>query len=129
MPLQFISFVILLSLFAFKVSANSTKLKADEILAQVAKTYQQVETYSDTGVVKTLFFTENGKRLDELPFATDFIRNKKFRFEFQTNILFRFRLHTKVSFLVLAMTLSLGETTKLVNIVSESTKKNHSVWQ
>lgn len=82
MPLQFISFVILLSLFAFKVSANSTKLTAEEILAQVAKTYQQVETYSDTGVVKTLFFTENGKRLDEIPFATDFIRNKKFRFEF-----------------------------------------------
>jgi len=90
MPLKSIFFVILLGLFSFKVSAISPKLTAEEILTQVAKTYRQIESYSDKGVVKTLFFTESGKRLDEKPFATDFVRKENFRFEFSNKHPFLF---------------------------------------
>jgi len=82
MSFRLIVFISVLGIQSSSVFASSPKLTAEEIIARVAKTYQKANSYSDTGVVKTLYFEESGKRLSETPFATDFVRKKNFRFEF-----------------------------------------------
>ncbi len=70
-------------------SANRTKgesLTAEAILMGMAEVYATCSSYSDTGLVKTTFFTEQGTNTDEKPFKTAYIRPSRFRFEFRDSM-------------------------------------------
>jgi hypothetical protein len=58
-------------------------LSATQILTRVEQVYAGCTSYSDTGVVTTVFHRDNGiTRTDEKPFKTAFVRPDRFRFEY-----------------------------------------------
>jgi len=61
---------------------QNNAISAEQIMTYLESVYKKSNSYSDTGLEKTTFFTVDGVRTSERPFATDFIRFKKFRFEF-----------------------------------------------
>lgn len=87
-----VGIVFVSSIFRIDVSsAEDTTLKlktegsnATEIIMQLENVYKTCESYSDSGIVKTVFFTNDDKRIDEKPFTTAFIRPDQFRFEYSS---------------------------------------------
>jgi tetratricopeptide (TPR) repeat protein len=70
-------------------SANEadTKIKkkeisVEEIISYIRDIYQTTNSYYDSGVVKSIFYTDFNRSKLEFPFTTAFIRPEKFRFEF-----------------------------------------------
>src|SRR5438132_12536499 len=58
-------------------------LTAEEILARVARTYAEAQSYRDTGLVRTVFISDDRPdRTVEKSFKTAFIRPDDFRFEY-----------------------------------------------
>jgi outer membrane lipoprotein-sorting protein len=62
---------------------------AKHIITQMAEIYQFCKSYSDTGVVKTVFFARDDKFIDDkvivvTNFSTAFVRPDQFRFEFSS---------------------------------------------
>lgn len=57
-------------------------LTAMQILDRMAKTYADCKSYSDSGLVKTVFIDADGNRTVEKPFNTAFVRPDRFRFEY-----------------------------------------------
>jgi outer membrane lipoprotein-sorting protein len=57
-------------------------LKAREILKRVAEAYAGCKTYSDKGIVKTVYISAARTRTTELPFTTAYVRPDRFRFEY-----------------------------------------------
>jgi len=55
-----------------------------KIIARMAEAYKNCKSYSASGVVKTVFFQQNGQRVDEKPFTTVFVRPDRFRFEYSS---------------------------------------------
>jgi outer membrane lipoprotein-sorting protein len=55
-----------------------------EILGRMAEVYKSCKSYSDSGVVKTIFFQQNGQHVVEKPFTTVFVRPDHFRFEYSS---------------------------------------------
>lgn len=90
-------FVLILSCaLALSVSAPSIPgtpaqeaLTAEQILHQVGITYSGSRSYSDRGLVRSLFILESGNQIDQRPFLTAFIRPDRFRFEFSHRFEFR----------------------------------------
>ena len=58
-------------------------ITAERILARLADVYRTSKSYSDSGIVKTVFHTDGDKRVDEKPFTTAFVRPDQFRFEYR----------------------------------------------
>lgn len=52
------------------------------IFQNMEQVYADCTTYSDSGVVKTIFFRAEGERVIEKPFTTAFVRPDRFRFEY-----------------------------------------------
>jgi hypothetical protein len=87
--------VLLFATFSFAISISSAQAAdtnqttsastANEIMTKVAQVYRDCRSYSDSGVVKTVFFSKNDKDLDEKPFTTAFVRPDQFRFESTSN--------------------------------------------
>ena len=85
-----IVFTVLLSL-ALQTAAsaetrNSDNLTAKEIIKRMEDEYANSKSYSDSGVVITVFIHAGGKRTVEKPFSTVFIRPDRFRFEYREKI-------------------------------------------
>ena len=69
-----------------KVAAEALytdNLTANEIIKRMEKVYANSKSYSDSGVVKAVFISNDGKFTVEKPFTTAFIRPDHFRFEFK----------------------------------------------
>jgi len=62
---------------------HTDNLTAKEIIRHMEKVYATSKSYSDSGVVKTVFIHADGTRTVEKPFTTAFIRPDHFRFEFK----------------------------------------------
>ncbi|WP_085299299.1 hypothetical protein [Cognaticolwellia mytili] len=77
------------SLSVFALPQNND-VSAEQIMTSLESVYSKSNSYSDSGLVKTTFFTEDGARVSGRPFATDFIRSKNFRFEFASKHPFPF---------------------------------------
>ena len=82
-----IMFTLLLS-FALPGTAASEELHPDgltakDIIQRMAEAYAKSRSYSDSGVVKTVFISTDSRRTTEKPFTTAFIRPDRFRFEFR----------------------------------------------
>jgi outer membrane lipoprotein-sorting protein len=80
---------IALSVFAASLcsigSADQAKeapLTAEQILQRMAETYASCKSYRDSGIVSIVFIDAGGKRTEEKPFTTAFIRPDRFRFEY-----------------------------------------------
>lgn len=58
-------------------------LTGQQILERTAEVYASCTSYRDSGMVKTLFITPRGDRMDIRPFSTAFVRPDRFRFEFR----------------------------------------------
>jgi outer membrane lipoprotein-sorting protein len=58
-------------------------LTGQQILERTAEVYASCTSYSDSGMVKTLFITPRGDRMDVQPFSTAFVRPDRFRYEFR----------------------------------------------
>src|SRR5207249_4186630 len=70
--------------WAIACAAPQDSGTADEIFAYMVQSYRNCTSYSDSGVVKTIFIMTNGRtRTVEQPFTTAFVRPDRFRFEFQ----------------------------------------------
>lgn len=64
-------------------SSEEKALTARQILDRVDAAYASCKTYRDTGVVRTVYFTESiGKHVTEEHFATAFVRPERFRFQY-----------------------------------------------
>lgn len=75
------------------LAGHTQSMTADSLIAKVESVYVNVDTYSDTGVVETEFFTKNGRksRKSIKKFSTLFIRNRVFRFSYiSTDIMFSY---------------------------------------
>ncbi len=57
-------------------------LTAQQILQRMGRVYANCKSYSDSGVVSTVFTSAKGKRTVKKPFTTAFIRPDRFRFEY-----------------------------------------------
>lgn len=53
------------------------------IIEETTTVYMNCKSYQDEGEVVTVFFKDNGKRIDRKPFKTAFFRPDRFRFEFR----------------------------------------------
>jgi outer membrane lipoprotein-sorting protein len=73
----------LLPMVAAGQGIKSVALTAQEILLRMAKAYATCESYSDLGVVKTVFFEKDGDRVTTKPFATAFVRPNHFRYQYE----------------------------------------------
>jgi hypothetical protein len=62
---------------------HSDNLTATDIIQRMQEAYAMSRSYSDTGVVKTVFIHPDRKRTVEKPFTTAFIRPDQFRFEYR----------------------------------------------
>ena len=58
------------------------RLTGPEVLAKTVERYAKARTYRDTGVVRIVYFETLGKRTEERPFKTAFVRPDAFRFEY-----------------------------------------------
>ncbi len=75
--------ILLISSFGFGANAQSTPdLSAREILDRMAMTYAHCRSYQDSGVVRIEYFETEGRRVEERPFKTAFVRPDNFRFEY-----------------------------------------------
>jgi hypothetical protein len=63
---------------------TTDRVGAAKIIAMMADVYKGCGSYSDSGVVKTVFFSKHGRRVDETPFTTAFVRPDRFRFEYSS---------------------------------------------
>lgn len=61
------------------------KLTAQDIISRMKQAYFMSETYSDRGVVTSVFISKEGTRTIEKPFTTAFVRPDRFRFEYKEN--------------------------------------------
>jgi len=55
---------------------------AKQIITQMAGAYGACKSYCDTGMVKTIFFTDDDTSIDKKPFTTAFVRPDRLRFEY-----------------------------------------------
>lgn len=62
---------------------HSDNLTATDIVQRMQKVYANSRSYSDSGVVWTVFIYPDRKRTVEKPFTTAFIRPDQFRFEYR----------------------------------------------
>ncbi len=62
---------------------ETADLSAQEILARSALTYAHCKSYRDTGVVTIVYLESGGRRIEERPFRTAFVRPDCFRFEYE----------------------------------------------
>ena len=62
---------------------ETAELSAQALLARVGRTYAQCKSYQDTGVVRIVYLEAGGRRIEERPFKTAFVRPDRFRFEYQ----------------------------------------------
>lgn len=69
--------------FATSEESKREELTATQILGRMATVYAQCKSYRDSGVLKTVFIDDTGKRIDERRFTTAFIRPHRFRFEYE----------------------------------------------
>ena len=53
-----------------------------ELISRMAQVYRTCASYRDTGVVRIVYFEKFGKRTEERPFKTAFVRPGAFRFEY-----------------------------------------------
>lgn len=58
-------------------------LSAQHILARTATVYAHCTSYRDTGVVTIVYQESIGRRTEERPFKTAFVRPDRFRFEYE----------------------------------------------
>jgi len=65
-------------------STGTDKPSAREIISRMEETYRTCRSYSDTGLVKTVFISEHGNRIEKKPFTTAFVRSDRFRFEYRS---------------------------------------------
>ncbi len=63
-------------------AVNPERPTASEILMKMGAAYAECETYSDTGTVTTTLTSSDGIHKSVKPFATSFVRNGSFRFQF-----------------------------------------------
>jgi outer membrane lipoprotein-sorting protein len=89
-PIPLVLIWVLSSVLAASFSSTGTAdepkqdvLTAKQILERMAKTYAELKSYRDSGLVKTVFIWTGGKRTVEKPFTTAFVRPDHFRFEFK----------------------------------------------
>ncbi len=85
-PIQRISIPALLGsalMLTSSLAEEPAGLTAREILDRMEKTYGNCKSYSDSGVVKTVYISAEGKRTRERPFITAFVRPDRFRFEYR----------------------------------------------
>ncbi len=77
--------VVVSSPFAIRSAAaqDTADLSAQALLARVGRTYAQCKSYQDTGVVRIVYLEPGGRRIEERPFKTAFMRPDRFRFEYQ----------------------------------------------
>ena len=77
--------LVAITLFGFcSVTAQGTaELSAQAILARLASTYSRCKSYRDKGVVRIVYLESGGRRVEERPFRTAFVRPDRFRFEYQ----------------------------------------------
>jgi hypothetical protein len=61
---------------------NTPDFSAQGILARAAAAYSSCKSYRDSGVVKVVFLENGGRRIQEKPFKTAFVRPDRFRFEY-----------------------------------------------
>ena len=61
---------------------EGTTLSGPEVLVRAVKKYANVTTYRDSGVVRIVYIEGWGRRTEERPFKTAFVRPDKFRFEY-----------------------------------------------
>jgi hypothetical protein len=78
--------LFLMSLLSFPglgadVHAAATP-SGQEVLVRAVKKYATVTTYRDVGVVRIVYIESGGRRTEERPFKTAFVRPDKFRFEY-----------------------------------------------
>lgn len=73
----------LLPMVAAGQEIESATLTAQEILLCKAKAYATCESYSDLGVVKTVFFQTDRNWNTTKPFATAFVRPNRFRYQYE----------------------------------------------
>jgi outer membrane lipoprotein-sorting protein len=69
-----------------KVAAEALytdKLTANEIIKRMEKVYANSKSYSDSGVVRSVFISTDRTHTVEKPFTTVFIRPDRFRYEFK----------------------------------------------
>lgn len=55
---------------------------------RMADSYKSCDSYSDSGTVRTVYFSDQGKHIDEKNFSTAFVRSGRFRFEYTERPLF-----------------------------------------
>jgi outer membrane lipoprotein-sorting protein len=60
----------------------SSALPGPELISRMAQVYRSCASYRDTGTVSIVYFEKFGKRTEERPFKTAFVRPDKFRFEY-----------------------------------------------
>ena len=81
-PVRSLLLVSLLSFPGFGADVHEdAALSGPEVLARAMKKYANVTTYRDAGVVRIVYI-ERGRRTEERPFKTAFVRPDKFRFEY-----------------------------------------------
>ena len=73
---------LLVSAVALAENIHADSLTASEIIDRMKSTYANSRTYSDSGVVKTIF-TGGVKQTIEKPFTTVFVRPDRFRYAFK----------------------------------------------
>jgi len=66
-------------------AAHPSEADARLIVARMARTYANCQSYRDTGVVETRYIEKTGPRTVEQPFTTAFVRPDRFRFEYSSN--------------------------------------------
>jgi hypothetical protein len=78
---------------------QSDGMTANEIIKLMKESYATSKSYSDSGVVKFVIISSEGRRTVKKPFTTAFIRPDRFRFEYrektQINREHRFIVHLK----------------------------------
>jgi outer membrane lipoprotein-sorting protein len=85
---------LIFAVFIFGIAVSSAGARALEpktdttnakgIIRQVESVYNACKSYSDSGIVKTVFFKKDSKRISEKPFTTAFVRPNQFRFEYSS---------------------------------------------
>jgi hypothetical protein len=80
-----VSGIIVVATFGIRNAAaqGTTDLSAQGILARSALTYAHCTSYQDTGAVTITYLESLGKRVEERPFKTAFVRPDRFRFEYR----------------------------------------------
>lgn len=62
---------------------HQVDLTANQIIKLMREEYAMSKSYSDSGVVKIVFISSDGRRTVKKPFITAFIRPDRFRFEYR----------------------------------------------